>query len=166
VSDSTGGGLTVHVNAPEAEHLPLELLRRAVRVTAAAEGVEQGELSLTLLDDPGIRELNRTYLSHDRVTDVLSFALQEEGEPPLGDVYVGLQQAARQASEAGVPLEEELVRLAVHGTLHVLGYDHPEEAEARLESPFYRIQEERVTQVMVGWEEGARGEASSEAGAR
>jgi probable rRNA maturation factor len=79
---------------------------------------------------------------------VLSFALHDEGEPPLGDVYVGVEQARRQAAEAGVAETEELVRLAVHGTLHVLGWDHPEEPEARFRSPMWLRQEALVAEVM------------------
>jgi probable rRNA maturation factor len=65
----------------------------------------------------------------------------------LGDIYVGYDQATRQAEEAGVPLPEELARLAIHGTLHVLGHDHPEGPE-RLESAMFRLQEQLVRRVM------------------
>jgi len=74
---------------------------------------------------------------------VLSFALHEDGEPPLGDVYLGVAQARRQAAAAGVTEEEELVRLAVHGTLHVLGWDHPMD-ESRVRTPMWRRQERYV----------------------
>lgn len=121
-------------------------LEAAVRRTLTAEGVEEAEISLTLLDDEAIRALNRSYLGKDRPTDVLAFSLGEEG-PPLGDVYVGVDQARRQAADQGVPLDEELVRLAVHGTLHVLGYDHPEGPE-REGSPMFSRQEELVRSVL------------------
>ena len=127
-----------------------DLLRRAVEATLRREEVEEGEISLTLLDDPAIQALNRDHLDHDRPTDVLAFALWAPGEPVLGDVYVGVEQAARQARDEGVPLEEELVRLAIHGTLHILGHDHPEEAEARPGSPMYRLQEALVRAVFPG----------------
>jgi probable rRNA maturation factor len=124
-------------------------LRRAVLAVLEEHGVAEAELSLTLLDDPRIRVLNREHLDHDWATDVLAFALWEEGEPVLGDVYVGVDQAARQAEELGVPLEEELVRLVIHGTLHVLGHDHPEEGDARAASPMYRLQERLVREVLA-----------------
>lgn len=107
-----------------------------------------GELSVALLDDPDIRRLNHEHLGHDRVTDVIAFPLWDEGEPVVGDVYVGFEQARRQAAAEGVPLEEELVRLVVHGTLHVLGWDHPEEAAGREASPMYRLQE-RIVRAVV-----------------
>ena len=119
----------------------IELAREAVEATLAHGGVEEAEVSVTLLDDEAIRALNREHLDHDRPTDVLSFALYGEGEPILGDVYLGWQQASRQAVQEGVPVLEEIARLAVHGTLHVLGHDHPESAEARSGSEMYRIQE-------------------------
>lgn len=122
-------------------------LEAAVRATLADGGVENGEVSLALLGDEAIHVLNRRHLGHDRPTDVLAFALWEEGEPVVGDVYVGVDQARRQAAEAGVPLDEELVRLTVHGTLHVLGWEHPEEAEERAASPMYRKQEALVARL-------------------
>lgn len=120
------------------------VLRRAVEATLAADDVDAGEISLALLGDADIRAMNRDHLKHDRVTDVISFRLWEEGEPVVGDVYIGVEQAERQAAEAGVSLEEELARLAVHGTLHSLGWDHPDDAEARAGSEMYRRQEEIV----------------------
>lgn len=119
------------------------LLERAVRAAAAAEGVDAGEVSVTLLDDAGITELNQRFRGHDWPTDVLSFPLFDQGEPPVGDVYIGFPQAQRQASEHGVALEEELARLAVHGTLHVLGEEHPE-GEERTQSGMWRLQEQIV----------------------
>ncbi len=137
--------MSVHINSGR-WRAPRERLEEAVRITLVAEGVEAGEVSLTLLKDEEIHELNRRYLGHDWVTDVLSFALHESGEPPLGDLYLGYERARQQAEERGLSLEEELVRLAVHGTLHLLGYDHPE-GEDREECPLFLRQERLVRQV-------------------
>ncbi len=139
--------IRVHVNAEGMDDAPVGLLERGLRATLEAEGHDEGELSLTLLDDDGIRDLNRAYLDRDRSTDVIAFRLHDAGDPVLGDVYVGLGQARRQADEHGVALEEELLRLAVHGTLHVLGHDHPDD-ETREESPMYRRQEELVGRIL------------------
>lgn len=128
------------------------LLEAAVRHTWRAEGRGSGEVSVTLLDDDAIAELNRTYLGRDGPTDVIAFTLSE-GALPMGDVYLGARQAARQAEEYGVSLAEELVRLAVHGTLHVLGYDHPEGAE-RLESDMFVRQEALVGAVLKAADRG------------
>ncbi len=120
------------------------LLRGAVEATLRRCGVPEAEISVALLDDPSMQRMNREYLGHDRTTDVISFALWGEGEPVVGDLYLGLEQAPRQAAEAGVDPREEFARLAVHGTLHVLGWDHPEAAEERASSEMYRLQEEIV----------------------
>ena len=128
---------------------PVDLLERAVQHTLQGEGLFDAEISVALLADPDIRVLNRRHLGHDSVTDVISFALHETGEPVIGDVYLGGEQARRQAREEGVDEVEELVRLAVHGTLHVLGWDHPEEAGARVRSPMWQRQERLVAEVMA-----------------
>ena len=122
-------------------------LRSAVSLVLRSARLSEGEISLTLLDDDAIRELNRTYLGKDAPTDVISFALHEGDEAVLGDVYVGYEQAAIQAVEAGISVEEELGRLSIHGTLHVLGYDHPD-TEARYSSEMFILQERLVQKLL------------------
>lgn len=139
--------LRVEVN-PETFAVDADRLERAVRHVLAREGIDEGEVSLTLLADPAMQDLNRRWLAHDRTTDVLSFALHGEDEPLLGDVYIGWEQAERQSAEHGVPLAEELVRLAVHGTLHLLGHDHPDAADERAVSPFFQRQEALVAECL------------------
>lgn len=124
---------------------PAELLESAVLRTLREAGARDAEISLTLLDDAGMRALNQSWLGRDRFTDVIAFSLGDE--PLVGDVYVGLEQARRQADELGVELHEELVRLAIHGTLHVLGHEHPE-GEERVTSPMFALQERLVQEVM------------------
>ena len=87
------------------------------------------ELSLLLTDDVKIQELNRTYRDLDKATDVLSFpqdedAVNEAGDTLLGDVVISVETAARQAKEHHLSFNEELILLAIHGILHLLGYDH------------------------------------------
>lgn len=141
-------GVALHLNAPHGHDLPRELLGRALALLLREEGVREGELSVTFLPDGPMREMNRDWLDHDRVTDVIAFALHEPGEPLVGDVYVGVEQCERQAREHGVERNEELVRLAVHGALHVLGYDHPEDPEERTGAEQYRRQEELLRRVI------------------
>lgn len=133
----------VEVSVSEGVSPPVspDAVERAVRHVLAAEGVGEAELSVALVGDAEIAALNEEYLGHEGPTDVISFHLHEAGEPPLGDVYVGVDQAVRQAAAFGATPAEEVVRLAVHGTLHVLGWDHPDGAE-RLESEMFRRQEE------------------------
>jgi len=139
----------VLVNVESEAEIPSGLLDRGVRATLEAEEIDRGEVSVTVLDDAGIRAMNRRWLGRDRPTDVLSFRLHDPGEPVLGDIYLGIDQARRQAEERGIPLDEELLRLAVHGTLHLLGHDHPEGPE-REESEMFRLQEALVSRVLAG----------------
>jgi probable rRNA maturation factor len=141
--------LTIHVNSGGRAEVETDLLEAAVLSVLDAEGVESGEVSITLLDDASIQEMNRDYLGHDRPTDVISFALHGTGEPLLGDVYIGFDQAVRQAVQEEVQAREELARLAIHGTLHVLGYDHPDD-ETRTASAMFRRQEELVGELFAG----------------
>jgi probable rRNA maturation factor len=146
-ADPVGAGPGIEVHVPggaEGASVPLAALRTALHAALAEHGVDAGELSVTFLADDPMRELNVRYLDHDWVPDVLSFPLEA---PLLGDVYVGLAQARRQADELGIPVGEELVRLAVHGTLHLLGHDHPDGPEGREEAPMTRLQERLVRQV-------------------
>lgn len=146
-----GDGARASVRAalgPRAGPEVTALARRAVLATLRAEGVRDAELSVSLLGDAEIAALNERYLSHDVPTDVLSFPLYEAGESPVGDICIGVDQAVRQAASLGVQVDEELVRLAVHGTLHVLGHVHPE-GDARVRSEMWRRQERVVAEVMA-----------------
>jgi probable rRNA maturation factor len=141
--------ITVDVDVPEGIAADGARIEAAVRHVLAAEGVAEGEISVALLADDDIQAMNREWLDHDYVTDVISFNLNEPGEPPLGDVYLGVGQAARQAAELGADPAEELLRLAVHGTLHVLGWDHPEGAD-RADSEMFRRQEALLRSFLDG----------------
>jgi probable rRNA maturation factor len=99
-------------------------------------------LGLSLVSDATITQLNNDWRQQEGATDVLAFAAQEEAPPlpadpggdgwavplELGDIVISLETAARQAGEAGHPIEQELLFLASHGLLHLLGWDHPDEA--------------------------------------
>ena len=108
-------------------------LRKAVEETLDAHGIESlVELGLVITDDQVVQELNQSYRGLDATTDVLAFALWEQSQefatPPdgilhLGEVLISYPQAERQAREQGHPLEQELALLAIHGVLHLLGYD-------------------------------------------
>ncbi|HEX7050993.1 MAG TPA: rRNA maturation RNase YbeY [Longimicrobiales bacterium] len=127
-----------------------EQVRRAALATLEDQAVADAELSIALVDDAMISELNERYLGHAGPTDVISFALHEPGAPVVGDVYIGWDQALRQAQSLGIAPREELARLAIHGTLHVLGFEHPEGADrersamwARQEAILRRLEEDR-----------------------
>jgi probable rRNA maturation factor len=98
------------------------------------------ELSIALVDDPTIRELNRDYRRLDRPTDVLAFAMEEGGDAApldqghrlLGDVIISVPTARRQAKRHKRRLLDELTMLLAHGLLHLLGYDHANTREERV----------------------------------
>jgi probable rRNA maturation factor len=137
-------GHVVDVDLPATRRL----LIRATRLALRRHAVRTAEISITLLADDGIADLNRRFLAHDGPTDVISFGLYEQGEDPVGDIYLGLEQARRQAAVNDVALGEELVRLTVHGVLHVLGFDHPE-GEDRLDSAMWQLQESIVAAALT-----------------
>jgi len=93
----------------------------------------EGEASVVFISDGRIRELNRTYRGVDRPTDVLSFAMDDDemNHGVLGDVYISLDTADRQAGERDVPFNEELLRLMIHGLLHLVGHTHDGEEDGR-----------------------------------
>jgi len=111
-------------------------MRRAIRLLLRQEGWSEGDVSIVLTDDEEVRSLNRTYRGKDEPTDVLSFSLREvaagettvdlsslEEELALGEVYISIPTAMRQAQAGERTLEEEVAFLAVHGVLHLLGYE-------------------------------------------
>jgi probable rRNA maturation factor len=91
-------------------------------LAAAAPARARGAVTVALVPDARVRALNRQYRRKDAATDVLSFPAQEKGQ--LGDVVIAIGVAKRQAAEAGHSLQTELRVLALHGLLHLLGYDH------------------------------------------
>ncbi|MFT7820984.1 rRNA maturation RNase YbeY [Bacillus siamensis] len=114
----------------------LQEVEKLLQFAAEKEGVQdQAEVSVTIVTNEEIREINRDYRGKDTSTDVISFALEEEGEdeveivgadmpPVLGDIIISADRTKEQAEEYGHSFMRELGFLAVHGFLHLLGYDH------------------------------------------
>jgi probable rRNA maturation factor len=101
----------------------VERLREAVTRIARDHGRSKGTVSVAIVDDATIHDVNRRFLNHDEPTDVVSFVL-EEGEKLLdGELIVGADVAVRTAAELGVPPGDELLLYVIHGTLHLAGYD-------------------------------------------
>ena len=118
---------------PELPPADAAAIASAVDAALAAEGVPGALVSLHLADDALLHELNRTYRGIDRPTDVLSFLLGDGDTPAgaeaaLGDVVISRERAAAQALQFGHSERRELCYLAVHGTLHLLGYDDADAA--------------------------------------
>ena len=109
-------------------------------------GLTGRELSVLLVEDAEIRELNRRYLGRNRPTNVLAFPMEGPQPFPLGDVVISTETAEREARERGVSLEEEMALLLAHGVLHLLGYDHERGGE---EEALMRAKEEELLQVVL-----------------
>lgn len=114
----------------------IELVQSLLQHAAKVESIEEGtELSVTFVTNEAIQEINKEYRQKDSPTDVISFALEELGEGEtaiiaegmpriLGDIIISIDRTREQAEDFGHSFERELGFLAVHGFLHVLGYDH------------------------------------------
>jgi len=107
---------------------------------------ESAELSVTFLPAESMRALNRDYHGVDDLTDVLAFGLGED--PLVGDIYISPDAAEASAHELGLDPGEEILRLVIHGVLHLLGHDHPE-GEARYASPMFELQERLLARLLA-----------------
>lgn len=122
--------------------IPAEDVQRVVSRVMEREG-RSATVSVTFLGRDRMRRLNHEYKNQERPTDVLAFPLSDPSGTLLGDIYLCPWVARREAVARGIPLREEIVRLLIHGTLHVLGYDHPE-GEGRTTSKMWHLQEDYV----------------------
>ena len=112
----------------------------SIEKTLKREGVKTARVDVVLVDDKEMQKLNQRFLKHNRTTDVITFPL--ENNPLYGEIYISLEAARRQATEYGVGVINELSRLAVHGTLHLVGYDDSTEEGARA---MHRLEDKYIT---------------------
>ena len=111
------------------------------------EGIQSAQLSIAIVDDLTIHELNRQYLNHDYPTDVLSFLSHVDSEKLEGEVVVSAETAGHVAEHFGWTAANELLLYVVHGVLHLVGYDdsqHEPRQEMRSREKFYLAQENLV----------------------
>lgn len=138
--------MTILIDNRTEEAFSLELSQAIEKIiidSLAYEGFEMPcEVSVSIVDNEEIHQINRQFRDIDRATDVLSFPLLtfEEGEIPdlnekeevlLGDIIISLERAREQAEEYGHSLKREIAFLTAHSMLHLLGYDHMEEEEEK-----------------------------------
>ncbi len=123
-------------NQTEEEIKELETVRKVLEYACSKEKLEKVCFNVIIVDNDYIHELNKNYRNIDRVTDVITFALEDEkdivepnGVRMLGDIYISIDKAKSQAEEYGHSLLRELSFLAVHGFYHLLGYDHMNKEE-------------------------------------
>lgn len=131
----TSDAMQVALTAETPVAAGMEVIQESIERVLSSEGSRDVEVSVLLTDDARIQELNETYRNQTNPTDVLSFSQVEDRlDAPdiaaaanpcalLGDIVISVDTAARQASQRGVSLEEELAELAAHGALHLLGYE-------------------------------------------
>jgi probable rRNA maturation factor len=109
-------------------------VRQAIEAAVSDAGPANAEVGVVLADDARIRMLNRTWLGDDKATNVLSFPAPDSSPPGdpkfLGDVVFALETIRREADDEQKPFERHLAHLAVHGALHLLGFDHANEEDA------------------------------------
>jgi probable rRNA maturation factor len=131
--------LRLKVDVCDARGLPAAAPGLARWLTGVAPASARGDVTIVLTTDARVRTLNRDYRGKDYATDVLSFPSEDDGAPRaagtrakiarhLGDIVIARGVATRQAREAGHALATELRILALHGLLHLLGYDHERDA--------------------------------------
>jgi probable rRNA maturation factor len=111
------------------------VVKRAVSAAAKAASTRPAELAIVLADDSAIQALNRDWRGKNAPTNVLSFPAAEAGKalsasPYVGDIVIAYQTVAREAVDEGKPFNHHLAHLAIHGFLHLLGYDHEKDRDA------------------------------------
>ena len=105
-----------------------QVIERSIHAVLAHQDIVQAEASVVLSDDSFIQTLNSYYRKKDSPTNVLSFPQEL---PLLGDIVLAHETIAREADEQGKSFEEHLTHLSIHGTLHLLGYDHIDDDDAQ-----------------------------------
>jgi probable rRNA maturation factor len=132
------------VRAPLSRSRVADVARAALR----SERVKHALVSITFVDRRAIARLNAAHLGHTGATDVVSFgfARATPSDPVIGDVYICPDVGRENAKARHVPVREEIARLVVHGVLHVLGHDHPND-DGRERSDMWRRQERLVRRV-------------------
>jgi probable rRNA maturation factor len=141
--EGAGPAVDVLIESPQWQQLPGAegIIRAAIAGATKAGPVEKsrGEVCVLLCDDAAMAALNARWRGHEGPTNVLSFpaprgALDRHGADrpiPLGDIAIAYETLAREAADCGKPLRDHLAHLAIHGFLHLLGYDHELDGEAR-----------------------------------
>ena len=149
--ESVGESVGVDV-AAEGVRVPLSRERVAglVRGVLEAERVRHALISVAFVDDATIATMNWRHLRHRGPTDVIAFGFgAAAGTPVVGDIYVAPAVVRENARANGRPVREELARVVIHGTLHVLGHDHPD-GEERVGSAMWRRQERLLARLAGG----------------
>ena len=139
-------------NETKKDILELVDVRKVIDIAVKNQKLDNLEFNIIIVDNDYIHELNKNYRNIDRPTDVITFALEdyEDGikleHRMLGDIYISIDKAISQAEEYGHDLRREICFLAVHGFLHLLGYDHMEKEEEEI---MFSLQEEILNEANI-----------------
>ena len=115
--------LRIEISNEHAFPLDEARLKKGVRAVLKDAGIEDGEISIAIVDDAEMHALNRKYLDHDYPTDVLSFVLEEDGGRLDGEIIASSDYATREAEIYKWTAEDEILLYVIHGSLHLVGYD-------------------------------------------
>ena len=129
-----------------------DYLNDVIKTTLEHENASDAYLSVVFVDNDEIKEINKTYRNKDLVTDVISFALEDNneeiiGERILGDIFISIPRMKEQAKAYGHSQKRELSFLCCHGLLHLLGYDHVNSKEA--EKEMFKLQDEILSSLNI-----------------
>ena len=139
-------------NETKKDILELADVRKVIDIAIKNQKLDNLEFNIIIVNNDYIHELNKNYRNIDRPTDVITFALEdyEDGikleHRMLGDIYISIDKAISQAEEYGHDLRREICFLAVHGFLHLLGYDHMEKEEEEI---MFSLQEEILNEANI-----------------
>ena len=139
-------------NETKKDILELVDVRKVIDIAIKNQKLDNLEFNIIIVDNDYIHELNKNYRNIDRPTDVITFALEDYDDGinlehrMLGDIYISIDKAISQAEEYGHDLRREICFLAVHGFLHLLGYDHMEKEEEEI---MFSLQEEILNEANI-----------------
>lgn len=114
------------------KYLPKKKVSELVERTLKNEGIREGDVNVVYFNNDDIESMNIHYLGHNYPTDVISFKLDEE--PLLAEIYIGAEVADKRKTRFNVSVSQEIARYAVHGALHIAGYDDSTDTEKKLMS--------------------------------
>lgn len=119
----------IEINNLTTSEVDEKFLKRVARKVLKGENKREGELSIALVGEGRIRKLNKKYRGEDRVTDVLAFGGNSKFNLEIGEIIICLPEIKKNAKRFNSTFKKELVRVLIHGILHILGYDHPDGVE-------------------------------------
>lgn len=115
--------MTLNVENAERAGIQSDLVKSAVNEVFSGEAMKISSISVLFISDDEIIEVNKKYLDHNVTTDVITFPLSENSDPIEGEIYISIDTTRRNSVEFGVTHKSELLRVAIHGALHLSGYD-------------------------------------------